>query len=311
MNYLAVDIGNSGLRVAELLLEEQQVGSATRVYWTYPLQSQPAAQPNWEKQYVPNGTDWLQEIEPFLESRTACHWLISSVRRDARQILQRALEARQGHTCQMVRHSDLPLEVNVESPERVGIDRLLAATAATQIVKRGLKKSDTADPMKHHRHIVIQAGSAITVDLVHVERDKATFEGGAIVPGVPMMLRLLGSGTDLLPLVDAKELNSMPTLPGKNTEQAMLCGAASALLGGVKHLVERYREEFSVRETRAGSELGSDGLSRMTTIISGGDGPSLAKYLPAPVRVEKDLVLQGLLHLATTGPDEIAKAASS
>jgi type III pantothenate kinase len=310
MNYLAVDIGNSGLRVAELHLADQRVGPATRVYWTYPLQTQPAKQPRGEKRYVPNGTDWLQEIEPFLESTTECHWLISSVRRDARQILQRALEARQGHTCQMIRHSDLPIEVNVEYPDRVGIDRLLAATAATQIVKREIVESNSTEATpQHHRHIVIQAGSAITVDLVDFLHGQATFQGGAIVPGVPMMLRLLGSGTDLLPQVDAEELNSLPPLPGRNTEQAMLCGAASALLGGVKHLIERYREEFPVHSTPSLDSDVSSGLAPMTTIISGGDGPSLAKHLPAPVRVEKDLVLQGLLHLAKSGPDQIAKLA--
>lgn len=306
MNYLAVDIGNSGLRVAELHLDDQQVGPATRVYWSYPVQSQPAKTQLGERRYVPDGTDWLQELEPFLESTVECHWLISSVRRDARQILQRALEARQGHTCQLVRYSDLPIEVNVQYPDRVGIDRLLAATAAAQIVKGDSHESRDQEPAPHNRHIVIQAGSAITVDLVDVQSDKTIFEGGSIVPGVPMMLRLLGSGTDLLPEVDAEELNSLPDLPGKNTEQAMLCGAASALVGGVKHLVSRYREEFAVSREQTDEKRREGNATQMTTIISGGDGPSLAKHIPSPVKVEKDLVLQGLLHLAKTGVQGVA-----
>ncbi|MCA9181246.1 MAG: type III pantothenate kinase, partial [Planctomycetales bacterium] len=137
---------------------------------------------------------------------------------------------------------------------------------------------------------VIQAGSAVTVDLVTAPTGEprqpaslGSFEGGAILPGVPMMLRLLGKGADLLPEIDAAELLGLPPLPGKNTESAMICGAASALVGGVLHLVERYRQQYG---------------QAIPIIISGGDGMRLRSYVPAPLIVKDHLVHRGLLRLA-------------
>ena len=132
-----------------------------------------------------------------------------------------------------------------------------------------------------------EAGSAVTVDLVSAclpESDQlAAFEGGAILPGVPMMLRMLGQSADRLPEIDADDLLGLPDLPGKNTEQAMLCGAASALVGGVMHLVARYREQY-----------GPD----LPVILSGGDGMRLSPYISGPMVVESHLVQRGLLRLA-------------
>ncbi len=169
----------------------------------------------------------------------------------------------------MLGAADIPLQVNVQNPQRLGIDRLLAAWAATSISDRR--------PL-----IVIQAGSAVTVDLVSGQPRDA-FEGGAIVPGVPMILRLLATAADMLPEVVADELTDLPDLPGRNTEAAMMAGAASALVGGVQHLVSRYRSAY-----------GQDA----PVILSGGDGLRLSPYIPQPLVVQSQLVLQGLLMFA-------------
>jgi pantothenate kinase type III len=98
-----------------------------------------------------------------------------------------------------------------------------------------------------------------------------------------MMLRLLGRAADLLPVVEASELGDLPPLPGKNTEGAMLAGASSSLVGGVRHLVQRYRQRY-----------GAD----VPIVISGGDGPLLAPHLAQPLHVVPHLVLEGLRILA-------------
>ena len=114
-------------------------------------------------------------------------------------------------------------------------------------------------------------------------RDANVFSGGAILPGVPMMLRLLGQAADMLPTIDADELTDLPSLPGRNTEQAMRCGTASALVGGAQHLVNRYRQ--------------AHGPSTLI-VLSGGDGTRLALHLPPPIEVVPHLVLYGLVLIA-------------
>lgn len=292
---LGVDIGNSGLRVTELDLAGQALGVTKRINWRHPSSELPVVEPKERTQtrYLPQDPQWLDELKTLFAERRVCHWMISSVRQDALKTLLSKFNCLDNHTFQVVKHTDLELSIQVDEPERVGIDRLLAAWAASRI--------STSRPL-----IVIQAGSAVTVDLVSSQVDSqvdsgtdsqvnsgadsgVNFEGGAIVPGVPMMLRLLGRAAEQLPEIDADELTSFPEIPGKNTLAAMKCGAASALVGGVQHLIQRYRLNFG---------------KNVPVILSGGDGMRIASYIPPPLVVEPDLVQRGLLQLARSRSSE-------
>ena len=275
---LGIDIGNSGLRIAELDLTHQRIGRRRRISWQMAARSSASDEPR----FAPDSTEWLSIVEQFIQltavgsdaaSCKGIKWLISSVRRDASAVLEqfvheRSQSARPGESdvWQAISRHDLPLVVDVLFPDRVGIDRLLAATAAANLFPER--------PL-----IVMQVGSAMTVDLL-LEPNR--FAGGAILPGVPMMLRLLGQAADLLPEIDAEDLTDLPPLPGRSTEQAMLCGTSSALIGGAQHLVDRYREM-----------LGED----TPVILSGGDGNRLLLHIGSPVHTVPDLVLQGLLFV--------------
>src|SRR5262249_30985491 len=70
----------------------------------------------------------------------------------------------------------LPIPVEVQEPDKVGIDRLLNAVAAKNRVQR-----ETSI-------FIIDAGSAVTVDWVD---KKGTFRGGAIFPGFYLMAKAL------------------------------------------------------------------------------------------------------------------------
>ncbi len=304
-----VDIGNSGLRIAVLNLALGQLGEMLRINWC-PADSQAVRRCGDDSdRFLPDDTAWTRQVAQFVAitdtdpSETTARWLISSVRRDALDVLQTYLHQQACQRIEVVDYTHIPLAIDVDYPERVGIDRLLAALAATE-----LTPSRPA--------IVVQAGSAVTVDLLtspaspdspsspaSPSRDLphktstpllptsakqpllGTFAGGAIIPGVPMMLRLLGKGADQLPEIDADDLLELPKLPGKNTEEAMVCGAASALVGGVTHLIASYRAQY-----------GAD----VPVILSGGDGMRLAPFVPAPLIVRPHLVHRGLLKLATS-----------
>ncbi len=281
--HLAVDIGNSGLKLTELDLTRRQLGATVRIMWQFcehRPQSQPSVGPQIARRYQPDDVRWLSELERFLDGVPST-WTVSSVRSDALQVLRGSLETRTEQTLRVVKHTDIPIQVHVDHPERVGIDRLLAAWAAGSLTDER--------PL-----IVIEAGSAVTVDLLSSTRASGlppdlssidSFEGGAIIPGVPMILRLLGQGADQLPEMEVGDSIDLPLLPGKNTESAMLCGATSALLGGVQHVVERYRENLG---------------KLVPVILSGGDGLRIAPYIAPPLIVERHLVQRGLLMLASS-----------
>ena len=308
-----VDIGNSGIRVTELLLASRQLGPMLRIDW-WPDERESPQLKTAARRFRPDDPRWLSELDGFVKQRERplcaagvvepARWLISSVRRDALHLLLDYLDAGTldagtldagsrlhcTRQVEVVTHRTLPLEVQVDVPQAVGIDRLLAALAALEFMEASFA-------------VVIQAGSAVTVDLIQQSSSQAqaaagappvtqlqsgmqtlgTFAGGAILPGVPMMLRLLGKGADQLPQITAAELLGLPELPGKNTEAAMICGTASALVGGVSHLVGRYREKFG---------------QSIPVIISGGDGMRLSPYLAAPLIVRDHLVHRGLMRIA-------------
>ncbi len=281
---LAIDIGNSGLRISLLDVPQGGIGPPLRISWSHSGEAAnhdegakyPTRKPletNAARRYSPDTNEWLPEVERWLDEHTSgpLLWMVSSVRSDALARLVDFAATRPQDHCQVIGFRDVPMKVAVDYPERLGIDRLLAALAAAA--------TSDVRPM-----VVIQAGSAVTVDLVTRAMPEVTdcFAGGAILPGVPMMLRLLGRGADMLPEIDADELVDLPDLPGRNTEAAMRCGTASALVGGVQHLVGRYRALYG---------------ESLMVVISGGDGTRLSPFIPAPVRVEDHLVLRGLLRL--------------
>ena len=255
---VCVDIGNSGMRCVlvppspEAHAHTPWIGEILRVDW--PAEHDADAIMSLIKQAV---TVWLKP------HAGQTHWLVSSVQRTMEGYLNAVANELNASSYHRVDYRDLKMEVQVDYPDKVGIDRLLAALAASE--------HSPNQPL-----IVIQAGSAITVDWFQPPR---TFSGGAIMPGVPMMLRLLSKAADLLPEVAAKELLNLPLLPGKNTTAAMNAGASSAVVGGVQHLVARYREQY-----------GQDTL----VVISGGDGPLLSPHIREPIKVVDHLVLRGL-----------------
>jgi len=117
----------------------------------------------------------------------------------------------------------IPLKVDVDSPTKVGIDRLLAAFAATG------KYGDS--PM-----MIVDAGSAITVDVV---QDRI-FHGGAILPGLVVQSETYPKISEKLPLVPIPDLFSTvrPVYPGRNTKEAIRNGIYWGTIGAIRQFYE-------------------------------------------------------------------------
>ena len=122
------------------------------------------------------------------------------------------------------REIDLPIKVHTDAPDQTGVDRILNIAAAYEQMQKAC--------------VVVDAGSAITVDVCN---DKGEFMGGAIAPGVGMMLAALHERTARLPKV---EFEAPATPFGKNTQDAIRHGVYHGIRGLVKELAENYATEL-------------------------------------------------------------------
>jgi type III pantothenate kinase len=124
--------------------------------------------------------------------------------------------------------------------------------------------------------VVVNAGTATTVDCVRATAGEARFIGGCIAPGVRLMLESLARGTAGLPLADGVPADFPDT-----TDKAIVTGVLDAQAG----LVERVWKRFAAT---------LDAAPRL--LLAGGHAELLASRLPhefAPV-IEHNLVLRGL-----------------
>ena len=224
-------------------------------------------------EFAPDGFDG-QQISDWLREAGAerVTWRIASVHRGSSQRLETWLDDNRGDERRTrLEHADLPLKIDVEHPERVGIDRLLAAVAVNEI-------RDSGRPA-----VVVDHGSAITVDLIDAD---GTFRGGAILPGIGMAAQALDRLTDRLPLVDVGNL-SAPDAVGRSTEAAIRSGLFWGAVGAVGELIVRLAER-------------AEGDPQV--IVTGGAGQQIAEALTCETRFVPHLILSGIVLSAPKAP---------
>lgn len=146
-----------------------------------------------------------------------------------------------------------------ETPETLGIDRMILAAGAT------LKFPDQP-------RVVIDAGTCVTFDVVDAGNQ---YLGGAISPGVRMRYRAMHEFTAKLPQLD-------PAFPesaiGKSTASSMHCGAS---LGAV-YEIEGFLSQCA--ETHP----------NFITILTGGDADFLATRLKNTIFAHSNFLLESL-----------------
>ena len=221
---ILVDIGNSGLRASRVasghVFRDEKV---YRLSWSAAVEA--LRKPSPEQEAAPDQR-WCK-----LEDLTAFDWLVSQfsgstmepclvscVQRHALEQLRTSLKnSGLSIVPKVVSYADVPMTLDVESPEKTGVDRLLAAFTAYRHVNQS---TSDLKPV-----IVVQAGTAVTVDFVD---ESGVFRGGSIMPGLGLSLQLLAAGTDMLPWLGNHAVDVRPVLPGKNTEQAISAGVNPA-----------------------------------------------------------------------------------
>ncbi|MCS6852526.1 MAG: type III pantothenate kinase [Gemmataceae bacterium] len=193
-------------------------------------------------------------------------WAVSGVAPRVVNRLVAWLEERGDRVVRIERAAQLPLRVELERPDHVGIDRLLKAVAVNDWLAR--------QPGPRPPAIIVDAGTAITVDLVD---ETGAFQGGSILPGLRLAARALHEHTALLPLVELPP--EVPPLPGKSTPAALQAGLYHGLAGAVDRLIAR---------------LAAGCVRPPAVVLAGGDGPRLHQALERPAILMPLLTLEGL-----------------
>lgn len=149
----------------------------------------------------------------------------ASVNPKIAQVLENLVVEKTGQKPQWVgRELEWPIGVLTEVPGETGADRIVNVAAAYEQLERAC--------------VVVDAGTAVTVDFCN---DNGDFVGGAIAPGVRMMLDALHEKTARLPRV---EFEVPSGAVGTSTAGAMRHGVFHAIRGLVKEIVESYATEL-------------------------------------------------------------------
>lgn len=204
--------------------------------------------------------------------KESCRWVIAQVYRAATAQLTKWLaEHRPGDPYKILKHHDLPLRIEVDRPDLVGVDRLVAAVAANEL----------RNP--NQPAIIVDVGTAITVDAVS---DGGAFLGGLILPGPSMAFSALAAA-DLLPHVGWEADAEPPPVIAKSTEQAIRGGVFWATVGGIREIISHVQ-----------AALGAEPL----LLITGGKAERLTPYIQPNAIFRSGLVLLGVA-LSAPRPD--------
>jgi len=154
----------------------------------------------------------------------------------------------------------LGLTLEVEQPEKVGMDRILGALAARA----------------HHRQncIVADIGTAVTVDAVSKDD---SFLGGAIAPGPGLSAEAL---TERSPLLSFESIEQPSKVVGQSTEEALRSGIVHGLVGQVEKIITEVQREL--------------GWEDPAIVVTGGFGELFSRLTSLKVQHCPLLVLEGI-----------------
>jgi type III pantothenate kinase len=259
-HFIAADVGNARIKLGLFAAD-------CAANFPEPLHTLPLVGKEPELDWV---EPWLAEGSQGNEPASYLSWWLASVNRPAAtRLIDWLHEHRPGDRVILLASGDLPLDVRLERPDMVGIDRLVDAVAVNRL-------RDAGRPA-----VIVDVGTAITVDLVSAD---GAFLGGAILPGIHMAARALHHFTDLLPLVDVSDLTTPPAVLGISTESAMKSGLFWGAVGAIRQLIDALGKTLSRSESQV--------------FLTGGAGAAVGKLLGPETRHVPNLTLSGIAQIA-------------
>lgn len=159
--------------------------------------------------------------------------------------------------------SKLPIQIGVEFPEKLGVDRIVNGAYAYDKYKEAV--------------IVVDCGSAITFDIVNKD---GIFVGGTISLGLRNQLKAISSSASALPELDLRKVDSAI---GNNTQKAILSGVVNGTASMIDGMIEKSEKEL--------------GYSAKV-VLTGGDCELIGTYLNTNIdEINSQFTLLGLNFL--------------
>ncbi|MDI1298034.1 type III pantothenate kinase [Methylotenera sp.] len=178
-----------------------------------------------------------------------------------------------------------------DQPEKLGTDRWAALVAAWHI--------------KHASCVVVNAGTAVTIDALTSSHEQGEFIGGMILPGIDLMQQSLGLATAQLPNIQTElsktdAANQYQDIFAKNTADAMRTGAINAACGAIKQMHSAL------------AALTAEDKQAPYIFISGGNAQLIKDNLLSDVTnlalIVDNLVLRGLHLIDNFAPENFTKS---
>ena len=230
---LAIDIGNTRIKVA--VFEGNSI----------------------VQQMAFDESEWLKKISELLNTHVITDIIASTVGRKVRKDFD---ELNTTARISFIDHNfSFPFTNNYETPETLGIDRMILASGSV------LRFPNTA-------RLIIDAGTCITYDFID-END--IYYGGAISPGIAMRYQSLNNYTARLPLLD---LNNPANITGNSTKESIHSGVVNGVGFEIDGFIDSYRLIHQ----------------NIIIILTGGDSDFLAKRLKNTIFANSNFLLESL-----------------
>ena len=220
MNTIAVDIGNSSIKVS--------TGD--------------------KQQLVRVKIDDLNSLKALAAVAEANHWVIVSVAQEKTRALSAWLSAnRPDDKTTVITNDQIPIKSSVKNREAVGTDRLIAAYAVNRI--------NEDQSITDRASVIVDAGTATTIDYVN---KAGTFCGGLIFPGASTSLKSLATNTSALPGLNTANLEPVThdIRIGNDTQSAILFGVAQSQAWAIVTIAQKMADANDAEVILTGGDAG-------------------------------------------------------
>lgn len=169
-----------------------------------------------------------------------------------------------GNLLIMSRSTRIPVKIDYDTPDTLGLDRIALASGAAMLCKG-------EDVM------VVDAGTAVTLDVVD---STPAFKGGRITAGMRLRFESLHSYTAALPSVDSS--GPLPVI-GSSTDTSIRSGVVLGLADEITETFRSYKDNY--------------GCTRL--LLTGGDSRLLYDCIDKRIPADHvpDLMAWGLLYI--------------
>ena len=202
--------------------------------------------------------DWQNDLKKIVKNHSQIkNTIIASVGK-----LEKAafLELELSQNCHFITRNDkFPFQNLYETPETLGIDRMILASGAVL-------------QFPNKNRLVIDAGTCITYDFIDLNNN---YLGGAISPGCKLRYQSLHNYTSKLPLLSIQESEN---ITGKTTNQSIHSGVINGITFEMEGFINRFCSD----------------TENFIIILTGGDANFLAKRLKNTIFANSNFLLESL-----------------